>query len=270
MAKMIQLPYDNHITLPIQTVQAVQKNRENTISLEALGLLANLVSYPSTWELHKTELYTRFEHHGERSVRSAWESLVKANYIIEFRYRVGKKYEYVYYYRKVAFTEEEKAQILENAKSEYGEIFGLCILKSPKRRGNKKNISNKNKLNNNNINNNDDDIPFLSDESNEPDKKENINLIIDKLREETKDDLRKSSFEAIVRKVIAKYKKGEVKNFENYLHTSIIKKIEELEARREKARLVNELKEKARLERLKQPVPTFDYNQETPSYNWVD
>ena len=45
---MIQLPYDNHITLPITTAQAVQKGRENPLSLEVLGLLANLLSYPST------------------------------------------------------------------------------------------------------------------------------------------------------------------------------------------------------------------------------
>lgn len=273
MAKMIQLPYDNHITLPIATAQAVQKGRENPLSLEALGLLANLLSYPSTWELHKTELYTRFAFHGERSVKSAWNSLMKANYIIEFKYRKGKKNEYVYYFRKVPFTEEEKAQILENAKAEYGEIFELCVLQTSKRRGNQKNILNKKNINNNNINNNinyDDDKPLLPDESNSTPTKENINFIIDKLREETKNDLKASSFNAIVRKVVSKFNNGEIKNFESYLNTAIIKKIEELEARREKTRLVNELKEKARLEREKQPIPTYDFNQKIPTFNWKD
>ncbi len=72
MAKIIQVPYDYTINLPIATAQAVQKNNENPISLEALGLLVNLLSYPSTWELHKTELYKRFSKNKESSVRTAW------------------------------------------------------------------------------------------------------------------------------------------------------------------------------------------------------
>lgn len=171
MAKMIQLPYDNHITLPIATAQAVQKERENPISLEALGLLTNLLSYSSTWELHKTELYKRFAHHGERSVRTAWKNLVDANYIIEFRYRVGKKYEYVYYFRKVPFTEEEKTIILETAKEEYGQIFGLCKMETPNGRDNKNNILNKKNINNN--------LKDIVNKEEEPVTNSDINLIND-------------------------------------------------------------------------------------------
>ncbi|MFE7150710.1 hypothetical protein ACFVIJ_09870, partial [Heyndrickxia sporothermodurans] len=116
MAKMIQLPYNSDIIVPTATAQAVQKNNEKPISLQALGLLVNLLSYPTTWELHKTELYKRFGKNKEESVKSAWNDLMSANYIIEFKYRVGKKWEYVYYFRKVPFSPEEKAQILDKAK----------------------------------------------------------------------------------------------------------------------------------------------------------
>jgi hypothetical protein len=150
MAKMIQVPYDYTVSVPVATAQAVQKNHEISISLQALGLLVNLLSYPSTWELHKTELYKRFAKDGEKSVRSAWNDLEKANYIIEFKYRVGKKYEYVYYFRKVPFTAEEKAEILASAEKEYGEIWGLRFgesnLETPKRRDNINTLLNKKTL----------------------------------------------------------------------------------------------------------------------------
>jgi hypothetical protein len=150
MAKMIQIPYDNGIIVPKATAQAVQENHENPISLEALGLLVNLLSYPSTWELHKTELYKRFANNKESSVRSAWRSLMNANYIIEFKYRLGKKWEYVYYFRKVPFTEEEKTEILAHAEKEYGEICTLDFqdlkMKTSKPRDNKKLLLNKKPL----------------------------------------------------------------------------------------------------------------------------
>jgi hypothetical protein len=47
--------------------------------------------------------------------------LIEANYIIEFKYRVGRKWEYVYYFRKVPFTPEEKAEILDNARNEFAD-----------------------------------------------------------------------------------------------------------------------------------------------------
>ncbi|MFC8574465.1 hypothetical protein ACFUCO_13720, partial [Heyndrickxia sporothermodurans] len=150
MAKMIQLPYNSDIIVPTATAQAVQKNNEKPISLQALGLLVNLLSYPTTWELHKTELYKRFGKNKEESVKSAWNDLMSANYIIEFKYRVGKKWEYVYYFRKVPFSPEEKAQILDKAKDEYGEIWGLDFqvlkMETRKSRGNQKPLLNKKPL----------------------------------------------------------------------------------------------------------------------------
>lgn len=118
--KNIQLE-DEFLRVP----NATAKHVETDISLQALGLLANITCYSGTWELHKTELYKRYTKNGRTSVASAWKELEEARYIVEYKYRDGKKWEYVYYVRLLPFTEEEKAKILKVAKEEHGEIFGL-------------------------------------------------------------------------------------------------------------------------------------------------
>jgi hypothetical protein len=57
-------------------------------------------------------------------------------------------------------------------------------------------------------------------------------LLISNLLEELKDDLIDSNFNAVVRKVVDKHKEGEMRSFRDYLVTSLITKIEELELRR--------------------------------------
>ncbi|HBZ6979987.1 TPA: hypothetical protein MMJ71_004783 [Salmonella enterica subsp. enterica serovar Typhimurium] len=274
MGKIIQIPYDNQIVVPVATVQAVQKNNENPISLDGLGLLMNLLSYPTTWEIHKTELYKRFAKHGEKSVKSAWKSLVEADYIIEFKYRVGKKYEYVYYVRKVPFTVDEKAEILANAEKEYGEISGLQfgdrLLETPKGRGNQKTLLNKKTLLK------DIDMPRLDniddDKRTEGSAKHNedeINLIISNLREVTKDDLTDRSFNAVTRKVFDKYNQGKVNSFRDYLATALIRKIAELELRRDQDEVKKELRELA-TERRENLIMNTDVTKKIPFYNWLE
>lgn len=272
MAKMIQVPYDNQIVLPVATAQAVQENRENPISLEALGLLVNLLSYPTSWDLHKTELYKRFALHGEKSVKSAWNSLEKANYIIEFKYRVGKKYEYVYYFRKVPFTAEEKAEILANAEKEYGEVWGLRFgeskLETSKGRGNQKPLLNKNPLLNTNkdIHTNIDDDKRTS--SSAKHSEEEMNLIIANFRESTKDELTDRSFNAVVRKVVDKYNQGKVNSFRDYLVTSLVAKIEELELRRMKDK-ANTQNAQNKANTKRQELHNIEVK-ELPFYNWLE
>lgn len=269
MAKMIQVPYDFSISVPVATAQAVQENNDNPISLEALGLLVNLLSYPSTWELHKTEVYKRFAKNKRTSVKSAWNDLVEANYMIEFRYRSGRSYEYVYYYRKVPFTIEEKAEILNNAEKEYGEIWDVDFVQpkmgTPKSTGNQKNILNKKTILNTNtinIDNIDDDKRISSLENDET-----INLIISNFREETKEELSERSFKAVVRKVVDKYKQGKVNSFRDYLATSLISKIDELELRRQKdnAKQQSLADKRARATRINNIEL-----KKVPFYNWLD
>lgn len=285
MAKLIQVPYKYSVDVPISIAQAPQKKllgQENTnpISLDALGLLINLFSYPDNWELHKTELYKRFAKDGEKSVRSAWNCLVAANYIIEFKYRVGKKYEYVYYLRKVPFTDEEKAGILDNAEKEYGEIWGLRFgeskLETPKGRGNQKTLLNKNTLlNNNNLNidNTDDDkriSPQVAKDS-AIHNDESFNLIISNFRGSTKNELSDRSFNAVVRKVVDKYNQGKVNSFRDYLATALANKIDELELRRAKDEVKEKLKagSQERIQQKKQELEQQPINNTIPFYNWL-
>lgn len=277
MAKMIQVPYKSDIIVPIETAQAVQENRENPISLQALGLLVNLLSYPSTWDLHKTELYKRFEKNKEDSVKSAWNDLIEANYIIEFKYRSGKKWEYVYYFRKAPFSPEEKAEILDTAKNEFGEIWGLDFqvlkMETRKSRGNQDPLLKKDPLSNNNkdIDHIDDDKKRTSPsgEDSPIHNEETINLVISNFREYTKEDLTVRSYKAVIRKVIDKYNQGKVSSFRDYLATALANKIEELELRR--------LKDKAKLELVlvkKQNMIEKLQNQEIKPdvvfYNWLE
>lgn len=145
MAKMRKWKLEREfVQVPNETALAP----EETISLQALGLIVNLWSYNTeTWELHKTELYKRYVKNKEASVKTAWNELMEAGYIIEYKYRAGKKWEYEYYYRITPFTAEERAEILEYAKQEHGEIWGLDFqdlkMKTSKPRDNKDIINKK-------------------------------------------------------------------------------------------------------------------------------
>jgi hypothetical protein len=279
MAKMIQVPYEFNISLPVETAQAVQENRENPVSLQALGLLVNLLSYPSKWDLHKTELYKRFAKNKEDSVRSAWNDLMAADYIIEFKYRVGRKWEYVYYFRKVPFSPEEKAEILDNARNEYGEVWGLDFpdlnLGTRKTRDNQKTILNKDPIlntNNTYIDNIDDDKRTSpSGEDSAIHNDEVTELIISNLREATKDDLSDRSYNTVVRKVVDKYNQGKIKNgsFRDYLVTALVNKIEELELRRQKKKA----KQQLGLDKIKQmetKINNWEIRKTVPFYNWLE
>jgi hypothetical protein len=280
MAKMIQVPYQSDIIVPVETAQSVQKNRENPISLQALGLLVNLLSYPTSWELHKTELYKRFGKDGERPVRTAWNDLLEANYIIEFKYRVGRKWEYVYYFRKVPFTVEEKAEILAAAEKEYGEIWGLRNevpkMKSSKRRGNQDPLLKQDLLLNNKkqyIDYTDDDKRTSpSEEASAIHNEESINLLISNLRESTKDELSGRSFKAVVRKVIDKYNQGKVNSFRDYFVTSLVNKILELELRRAKDAAKEQLTQskQQRFQKKVQELEQQELKNDLPFYDWLN
>lgn len=96
-----------------------RKYGDDGLSLEAIGLLVNLQSYPEDWELHKTELYKRYSKNGRRKVESAWDLLVEKNYIVQFKKRNGKKYDFVYYFSVEPFDEQTVRNIEkeENAKA---------------------------------------------------------------------------------------------------------------------------------------------------------
>lgn len=167
MAMMKKIPLrDQYVQVPNKTAKAV----ESGLSLQALGLIVNLWSYNvETWELHKTELYRRFSQNKETSVRKAWKDLMEHDYIVQFKYRKGREWDFVYYYRIEPFSKEEKSEIYRISAEEYGEIstldfqepkkseeFGDLILQSSICRPQNQDISNielkKNKLKKNNNN----------------------------------------------------------------------------------------------------------------------
>ncbi|PEN09700.1 hypothetical protein [Bacillus pseudomycoides] len=263
MAKMKKWRLEReYVQVPNETAVAVELREsepEECISLQALGLIVNLWSYNTEeWELHKTELYKRYGKNKEVSVKNAWKELMDANYIIEYKFRVGKKWDYEYYYRITPFTAEEREEILAFAEKEHGQIWGLDFqdlkMKTSKPRDNKY-IINEKQINKKE----DDDIPnvSLSDET----INQNLNIelkeqqeihipklsdddllwITDKVRDIFKGKIQKRSFDSVLKKCINNYKKGTVPNYENYLITAIENKIQELELRKEREKSLLDL-----------------------------
>lgn len=151
MAKMKKWKLErDYVEVPNVTAVAVETRNNNNdpeecISLQALGLIVNLWSYNTEeWELHKTELYKRYGKNKETSVKNAWKELMDANYIIEYKFRVGKQWDYEYYYRIKPFTDEERKEILAYAEKEHGQIWGLDFqdlkMKTSKSRDTKKEL----------------------------------------------------------------------------------------------------------------------------------
>lgn len=117
----------DYVEIPNKTALAPEtRTEEKSISLQALGLIVNIWSYDVTkWELHKTQLYERFEHNKETSVKSAWKELVEANYILEFKVRVNGKNDYEYIYNIVPFTDAQIEMYIAEILDTYGNYTGL-------------------------------------------------------------------------------------------------------------------------------------------------
>jgi hypothetical protein len=275
LIKRIQLE-ESYVRVPNETAQ----HCEDELSLQAVGLLVNIMSYSESWELHKTELYKRYAKNKETSVRNAWEELVKAGYIIEFKYRVGKVWEYEYYVRLLPFTPKEKAEILDTARSEHSEIWGLDFpdlkMKTSKSRGNQEELTKeeptKEELHKDNKQDIDDD---KRTESSAIHNEEELNEIINCLREASKDELTDRSFKSVLRKVMDKYNQGKIGEgkFRDYLVTSLTNKIDDLEKRRIKEEAKSAMKEekvrrtKAQIEKQ---LSTHEFKQTIPFYNWLE
>jgi hypothetical protein len=141
MARMKKYPLQReYVQVPNETAAAVEKKSEKPISLQALGLIVNMWSYNvEEWELRKSELYNRFAKNKEASVRSAWNDLMEAGYIIEFQFRNDKgHFDNVYYYRIKPFTEYEKEAIKKEVATEYPSVLEnpvwTTVLENPVRK----------------------------------------------------------------------------------------------------------------------------------------
>jgi len=128
MALMVKHKQEkNYVEVPNETAQAPEKKTpQKSISLQSLGLITNLWSYDiEKFEVHKTELYKRFEKNKETSVRGCWSELVEAKYILEYKIRVGKENDYVYFYNIRPFTSAEIEEYNAMVLREYGNFSGL-------------------------------------------------------------------------------------------------------------------------------------------------
>jgi hypothetical protein len=117
----------NYVEIPNKTAKAPEfKTKEKSISLQALGLIVNLWSYDvDSWEVHKTELYKRFELNRKTSVTSAWAELVEAKYILEYKVRKGRENDYVYAYSIEPFTSAEIEEFNQRIIDTYGDFSAL-------------------------------------------------------------------------------------------------------------------------------------------------
>jgi hypothetical protein len=127
MAKAKRRTFEKqYLQVPNETATAPEvKTPSNSISLEALGLIVNICSYSEEWELHKTELYKRFTNNKRTSVSNAWKELTEAKYVFEYKYRDGKKWEYVYLYDITPYTSEQIEILRQEALEEYEEIWDV-------------------------------------------------------------------------------------------------------------------------------------------------
>ena len=90
--------------------RSMLQDTEN-LSLQAIGLLAYLTSLPDDWQVHKTELHKRFKMNGKTSVATAWDILIKEGYILQFKKRNGRAFDYSYYHFHEPFSEEDIKEI---------------------------------------------------------------------------------------------------------------------------------------------------------------
>jgi hypothetical protein len=126
-----------------------------------------------------------------------------------------------------------------------------------------------------NINNNKDIDDDKRTESSAVHNEEELNEIINCLREATKDELTDRSFKSVLRKVMDKYKQGKIGEgkFRDYLVTSLTNKIDDLEKRRIKEEAKSAIKEeKARRTKaqIENQLSTHEFKQSIPFYNWLE
>ena len=99
---------------------------------------------------------------------------------------------------------------------------------------------------------------------------EELNVLISNFREETKEDLSERSFKSVVRKVLDKYRQGKIDmSFRDYLATSLINKIEELDLRRTKDSAKKELRSN-RKQQLTNHLNNFTVSENLPFYDWLN
>ncbi|MBS4462202.1 hypothetical protein JXA27_06475 [Aerococcaceae bacterium zg-B36] len=97
--------------------------QNSELSLESIGLLCFMLSRPEDWVWYKTELYTCFKKNKRSQITRMWDELVEFNYIIQFRKRVGKKFQYMYWFDEKPFGEDEIVDVFEKMQKDGFEFY---------------------------------------------------------------------------------------------------------------------------------------------------
>lgn len=265
--------------------------------LRSLGLLSYLMSLPTDWTIYKTQLHKRFSR---KNADAAWKELAEKNYAIGFAAYVNGKKQHFYNVSDIPFTSEEFFEFVRDIVNELREqgfvvksllsmkhgnlgiteeITNVLLVQQSEKSTNltdvprvqykecstdgayTKEIYTKEIYTNKNNIIDDDKANFVRPTYSE----EELHNIIESLREATKDDLSKRSFDSVVRKVMDKQKQGKINvSFRDYLVSSLNTKIEELELRRAKDKAKQELSD------TKQNKKPTAYTGQVPIYNWLE
>ncbi|EJV59363.1 hypothetical protein [Bacillus mycoides] len=260
--------------------------------LRAVGLLSHLMSLPADWVIYKTNLYNTF---ARRAVDNAWKMLVEKGYVVGFYCHLDGKRSYYYLVSDIPFTEDDYREFVKEtiveAKGNVTNVNPIpdCVhsvvqsvhqsnslydsstvqneqfeTNSAKRTTTKEIYTNKTKTNKilNNIKDDDYKANYVS-----PDQEENesIKLVIESVREQTKDLIITRSFNNVVGRVMAKYINGDIKiGFREYLVGAVYTQIEQLDARRTKEQA------KESLARVEKSGASEEYAGNIMFYNFLD
>jgi len=130
--------------------------QDSNLSLEAIGLLCYMQSLPENWKLYKTQLYTQFPKNKRSVIDRIWKELINNKYLLSFKKREGKKYNYNYIFSVIPLTEEDINDITnqQNDNDFWSVDFQQSNLNSSKSTTNKLTIKKSTKKNDddNNIN----------------------------------------------------------------------------------------------------------------------
>lgn len=92
--------------------------QDSNLSLEAIGLLSYMQSLPVNFKLYKTYLYKQFPKNKRTSIDRIWKELTENKYLLSFRKRSGKKWNYNYIFSVAPFTQEEIDTMIEEQEKE--------------------------------------------------------------------------------------------------------------------------------------------------------
>lgn len=99
--------------------------QDHSISGESIHLICELSSYPEGFKIFKTAIYKWREKNKRTQIDRMWNELIEANYLIQFRKREGKKWNYRYIFSLTKFDKEDIDFLVSQNKSEGFEPHGI-------------------------------------------------------------------------------------------------------------------------------------------------